>query len=155
MKPIIVAVVAFALLGAASVQAESTKISPNGSRPSAKGPAEYFTGSVTVDPLFGANEHTAASGAVVTFEPGARSAWHTHPAGQVLIVTSGTGWVQEEGGRKREIKPGDVIWTPPGVKHWHGGTATNSMSHIAVTNMAGGKNVDWMEKVSDEQYSAE
>ena len=86
------------------------------------------------------------------FAPGARSAWHTHPAGQILIVTSGTGWAQEEGGQKREIKPGDVIWTPPGVKHWHGATTTNFMSHIAITNMADGKNVDWLEKVSDEQY---
>jgi quercetin dioxygenase-like cupin family protein len=116
------------------------------------GPAEYFTGSVIVDPLFSANEHTPATGGHVTFAPGARSAWHTHPAGQILIVTSGTGWVQDEGGEKREIKPGDVIWTPPGVKHWHGATATTAMSHIAITNMLDGKNVDWMEKVSDEQY---
>jgi xanthine dehydrogenase YagT iron-sulfur-binding subunit len=86
------------------------------------------------------------------FTPGARSAWHTHPAGQLLIVTSGTGWVQEEGGVKREIKPSDVIWTSPGVKHWHGATTTNSMSHIAITNMVNGKNVEWLEKVSDEQY---
>jgi quercetin dioxygenase-like cupin family protein len=88
----------------------------------------------------------------VIFTPAARSAWHTHPAGQILIVTSGTGWIQEEGGQKREIKPGDVIWTPPGVKHWHGATATNSMSHMAITNMVDGKNVDWMEQVSDDQY---
>ena len=155
MKRIIPAAVSLALIGAAPAYAESMKISPNGSRPSAKGAAEYFTGSVIVDPLFGANENMAASGGHVTFEPGARSAWHTHPAGQILIVTSGTGWVQEEGGGKREIKPGDVIWTPPGVKHWHGATATNSMSHIAITNMVGGKNADWMEKVSDEQYRAE
>ena len=127
-------------------------ISPNGSRPSSKGAAEYFTGSVVVDPLYTANEHTRSSGGLVTFEPGARSAWHTHPAGQVLIVTSGTGWVQEEGGVKREIKPGDVIWTPPGVKHWHGGTATNGMSHIAITNVVNGRNVDWMEHVTDAQY---
>ena len=91
-------------------------------------------------------------GGLVTFTPGARSAWHTHPAGQLLIVTSGTGWVQEEGGAKHEIKPGDVIWTPPGVKHWHGATATNSMSHIAITNVVNGKNVEWLEKVSAEQY---
>ena len=90
----------------------------------------------------------------MTFEPGARSAWHTHPAGQILIVTSGTGWVQEEGGEKREIKPGDVIWMPLGVKHWHGATVSNFISHIAITNMADGKNVDWLEKVSDEQYQA-
>jgi quercetin dioxygenase-like cupin family protein len=93
-----------------------------------------------------------ATGGLVTFAPGARSAWHTHPAGQILIVTAGTGWVQEEGGEKREIKPGDVIWTPPGVKHWHGATATTSMSHIAITNMVDGWNVDWLEKVSQDQY---
>ena len=103
-------------------------------------------------PLFGATAHTRASGGHVTFEPGARSAWHTHPAGQTLIVTSGVGWVQEWGGVKREIRPGDVVWTPPGVKHWHGAAATSGMSHIAITNVVGGKNVDWMEKVSDEQY---
>jgi quercetin dioxygenase-like cupin family protein len=93
-----------------------------------------------------------ATGGSVTFAPGARSAWHTHPAGQLLIVTSGTGWVQEEGGPKREIKPGDVIWTPPSVKHWHGASTTNAMSHIAITNMVNGKNVEWLEKVTDEQY---
>jgi quercetin dioxygenase-like cupin family protein len=128
------------------------EISPNGSRPSSTGPSEYFTGSVIVEPLFGAKETMPATGGLVTFEPGARSAWHTHPAGQVLLVTSGTGWVQEESSEKREIKPGDVIWTPPGVKHWHGATATTSMSHIAITNMLNGKNVDWLEKVSDDQY---
>jgi quercetin dioxygenase-like cupin family protein len=116
------------------------------------GAAQYFTGSVVVDPLFNANHHTPASGGNVTFEPGARSAWHTHPAGQILIVTSGTGWMQDEGGTKREIKPGDVIWTPPGVKHWHGATATTSMTHTAITNVKDGKNVEWMEKVSDDQY---
>ena len=152
MKHLIATAAAFGVLAAAPATAESTQISPNGSRPSAKGSAQYFTGSVIVDPLYAANDSTSSSGGLVTFEPGARSAWHTHPAGQVLIVTSGTGWVQEEGGQKREIKPGDVIWTPPGVKHWHGATAANAMSHIAITNMIGGKNVDWMEKVGDEQY---
>jgi quercetin dioxygenase-like cupin family protein len=144
--------VSLALMAAAPAAAESMQISPNGSRPSARGPVQYFTESVIVDPLFRANEHTRATGGTVVFEAGARSAWHTHPAGQFLIVTSGTGWVQEEGGAKHEIKPGDVIWTPPGVKHWHGATATNSMSHIAITDMVDGKNVDWMEKASDEQY---
>src|SRR4051794_19515319 len=152
MKHPIATAVALAALAATPAGAESTQISQNGSRPSAKGSAQYFTGSAIVDPLYAANDSTSSSGGLITFEPGARSAWHTHPAGQVLIVTSGTGWVQEEGGQKREIKPGDVIWTPPGVKHWHGATATNSMSHIAISNMAGGKNVDWMEQVSDEQY---
>jgi quercetin dioxygenase-like cupin family protein len=125
MKRLIATALSLALVGAAPAFAESTVISPNGSRPSAKGPAQYFTGSVVVDSLYAANDHTSSSGGLITFEPGARSAWHTHPAGQVLIVTNGTGWVQEEGGAKREIKPGDVIWTPPGVKHWHGATVSN------------------------------
>jgi quercetin dioxygenase-like cupin family protein len=155
MKPIIAAAVSLALLGAAPARAQSMEISPNGSRPSAVGAAEHFTGSVIVDPLFGANDHLPSTGGRVTFAPGARSAWHTHPAGQILIVTSGTGWVQEEGGAKREIEPGDVIWTPPGVKHWHGATATNAMSHLAITNVVGGENVDWMEQVGDEQYLAD
>ena len=152
MKHIIATATALGVFAAASASAESTQISPNGSRPSAKGAAQYFTGSVIVDPLYAANDSTASTGGLVTFEQGARSAWHTHPGGQYLIVTSGTGWLQEEGGQKREIKPGDVIWMPPGVKHWHGATATNAMSHIAITNMVGGKNVAWMEHVTDEQY---
>ena len=151
MKRFAATAISFALLAAPAL-AESTEISPNGSRPSAKGAPQNFTGSVIVDPLYAASESTSSTGGLVTFEPGARSAWHTHPAGQVLIVTFGTGWVQEEGGRKREIKPGDVIWTPPGVKHWHGASATNSMSHIAISNMRDGTNVDWMEHVTDEQY---
>ena len=145
---------ALLIFGAAPVAAESTVISPNGSRPSAKGAAANFTGDVIIEPLYGTNEHTSSTGGQVIFAPAARSAWHTHPAGQILIVTAGTGWVQEEGGQKREIKPGDVIWTPRGVKHWHGAAATSSMSHIAITNMVGGKNVDWMEQVSEEQYGA-
>ena len=130
----------------------SMQIWANGSRPATKGSPDFFTGSVVVTPLYPANDSTSSTGGLATFEPGARSAWHSHPAGQTLIVTAGTGWVQEDGGPKQEIKPGDVIWTPPGVKHWHGATTTNSMSHIAITNMAGGNNVDWMEQVSDEQY---
>ena len=152
MKHIIATATALGVFAAAPASAESTQISQNGSRPSAKGAAQYFSGSVIVDPLYAANASTSSTGGLVTFEPGARSAWHTHPAGQHLIVTSGTGWVQEEGGQKREIKPGDVIWTPPGAKHWHGATATNVMSHIAITNMLDGKNVEWMEHVTDEQY---
>ena len=154
MKHMIATATALGLLAVSPAFAESTQISPNGSRPSAKGAAQYFTGAVVVDPLYAANDSTTSTGGLVTFEPGARSAWHTHPGGQHLFVTSGTGWVQEEGGQKREIKPGDVIWTPPGVKHWHGATETNAMSHIAITNMVGGKNVDWMEHVTDEQYRA-
>jgi quercetin dioxygenase-like cupin family protein len=152
MKSIIAIASLLALLGAAPASAQRAQISPNGSRPSAKGPPQYFTGSVIVDPLYAANDSTSSIGGLVTFEPGARSAWHTHPGGQYLIVTSGTGWVQEEGGQKREIKPGDVIWTPPGVKHWHGATATNAMSHIAITNVVDGRNAEWLEHVTDDQY---
>ena len=152
MKTIHVAAVSLALLGGAPALAESTVISPNGSRPNISGSPNNFTGAVFVEPLYPANDHIRASGGHVTFAPGARSAWHTHPAGQVLIVTDGVGWVQEEGGTKREIKPGDVVWCPPGVKHWHGATATTAMRHIAISGTVNGKNVDWMEQVTDEQY---
>ena len=131
------------------------EIKPNGSRPSGRGPAHNFTGSVVIDPLFDASAHTHATGGLVTFESGARTAWHTHPAGQTLIVTSGTGWVQESGGERRQIQPGDVIWIPPNVKHWHGATTTNRMSHIAITNMLDGRNVDWLEQVSDVEYAGQ
>src|SRR3954453_5671643 len=154
LKSIVAIIISLTLFDAAPIYAQKMEISPNGSRPSSKGPAEYFTGSVIVEPLFGAKDTMPSTGGLVTFEPGARSACHTHPAGQILIVTSGTGWVQEEGGEKREIKSGDVIWTPPGVKHWHGATATNAMSHIAITGIVDGKGADWMEKVSDAQYAA-
>jgi quercetin dioxygenase-like cupin family protein len=128
-------------------------ISRNGSQPSAKGPDEYFTGTVRVDPLFQAPDPARVSGGLVTFEPGARSAWHTHPLGQTLIVTFGLGWTQCWGGPIEEIRPGDVIWCPPGVKHWHGATRSTAMTHIAIQERdADGKVVDWMEKVSDEQY---
>jgi quercetin dioxygenase-like cupin family protein len=123
-----------------------------GSQPSAKGPADYFTGTIRVDPLFKAADPARASGASVTFEPGARSAWHTHPLGQTLIVTAGCGWVQSWGGPVEEIRPGDVIWTVPGEKHWHGAKATTSMTHIAIQEALNGKVVDWMEKVGDDQY---
>jgi quercetin dioxygenase-like cupin family protein len=124
----------------------------NGSRPSGKGPEAWFTGTVRVDPLFGVGDPVRVSGGQVTFEPGARTMWHTHPLGQTLVVTSGLGWAQCEGGPIEEIRPVDVIWFPPGEKHWHGATATTAMTHIAVTESLDGKNVDWMEKVSDEQY---
>jgi len=127
-------------------------IKRSGSRPSGKGPAEYFTGAVRVDPLFEAAEPARARGALVTFEPGARTAWHTHPLGQALIVTSGLGWVQRDGGPIEEIRPGDVVWFAPGEKHWHGATATTGMSHIAIQEALNGSPVTWMEKVSDEQY---
>lgn len=139
------------LLSAAAA-AEGMTVSPSGSRPSAPGPAEFFTGTVTVTPMFAATPHSNATAGHVEFTPGARSNWHTHPAGQTLIVTAGTGWVQQEGGEKIAIKPGDVILTEPGVKHWHGATDQSSMSHIAVTPMADGKNVDWLQPVTDEEY---
>ncbi|WP_421359007.1 MULTISPECIES: (R)-mandelonitrile lyase [Agrobacterium] len=152
MKQFIATAITLALFASTSAHAETSQFSQGGSRPSMKGPESNFTGSVTVDPLYSDNEHTSNTGGHVTFDPGARSAWHTHPAGQILIVTSGTGWVQEEGAEKRVMRPGDVIWCPPDVKHWHGATATTGVGHIAITNMKDGKNVAWMEKVSDEQY---
>ena len=123
-----------------------------GSQPSGKGPGDWFTGSVRVDPLFQPNESRRAAAAIVTFEPGARTAWHTHPLGQTLIITSGCGWVQREGGSVEEIHPGDVVWFAPNEKHWHGATASTGMTHIAIQENLNGKVVDWMEKVSDDQY---
>src|SRR6266498_1527097 len=123
-----------------------------GSQPSAKGPAEWFTGTVRIDPLFTAPAPARVGGASVTFEPGARTAWHTHPLGQTLIVTAGLGRVQREGGPIEEIRLGDVVWFPPGEKHWHGATPTTAMTHIAIQEHLDGKVVDWMEKVSDERY---
>lgn len=123
-----------------------------GSQPSAKGPEDWFTGTVRVDPLFQANEPARAAGANVTFEPGARTAWHTHPLGQTLIITSGCGWVQREGSPIEEVHPGDVICFLPGEKHWHGATPATAMTHIAIHEQLNGKAVDWMEKVSDGQY---
>lgn len=131
---------------------EAMDIKRNGSRPSGKGPEAWFTGTVRVDPLFQVGDPARVSGGQVTFEPGARTMWHTHPLGQTLIVTSGLGWVQCEGGPIEEIRPGDVIWFPPGEKHWHGATATTALTHIAITESLNGKNVDWMEQVSDLQY---
>jgi quercetin dioxygenase-like cupin family protein len=130
------------------------EIKRNCSQPSGKGPAEYFTGTVRVDPLFQAPAPARVSGASVTFEPGARTAWHTHPLGQTLIVTVGCGRVQREGGPIEEIHPGDVIWFPPGEKHWHGASPTSAMTHLAIQEQLDGKAVDWLEKVSDEQYGA-
>ena len=123
-----------------------------GSQTSGKGPEDWFTGSVRIDPLFQPNEHRRAAGAIVTFEPGARTAWHTHPLGQTLIVISGVGWVQKEGGPVEEIRPGDVVWFAPNEKHWHGASPTIAMTHIATQEQLNGKVVDWMEKVSDSQY---
>ena len=129
-------------------------ITRSGSRPSAVGPSDWFTGTVRIDPLFAVSDPARAAGNSVTFEPGARTAWHTHPLGQTLIVTFGLGWVQREGGRREEIRPGDVVWFEPGEKHWHGATATTAMTHIAVQESLDGKAVDWMEHVSDVDYRA-
>lgn len=126
----------------------------SGTQASAKGPSEYFTGTVRIDPLFDAPGPARALGVSVTFEPGARTAWHTHPLGQTLIVTSGCGLVQCLGGPARKLRPGDVLWCPPGEKHWHGATATTAMTHIAIVEKLDGKTVDWMEKVTDEEYQA-
>jgi quercetin dioxygenase-like cupin family protein len=125
-----------------------------GSQASGKGLSEWFTGTVRIDPLFQAPAPARVQGASVTFEPGARTAWHTHPLGQTLIVTAGCGWVQHDGGPIEEIRPGDVVWFPPGEKHWHGATSTTAMTHIAIQEQLDGKTVDWLEKVSDEQYHA-
>lgn len=129
-------------------------IKRSGLRPSTKGQAEYFTGTVRIDPLIETQEPARVSGVNVTFEPGARSAWHTHPLGQTLIVTFGSGLVQRWGGPIEEIRPGDVVWIPPHEKHWHGATPKTAMMHIAIQEKLDGKNVDWEEKVSDEQYQA-
>ena len=128
------------------------EIKRSGSQPSTQGSAEYFTGTVRIDPLFQPKEPARTLGASVTFEPGARTAWHTHPLGQILIVTAGCGRVQRWGGAIEQIRPGDVVWFPPGEKHWHGATATTAMTHIAIVEQLDDKAADWMEKVSDEQY---
>ncbi|MBT1077012.1 (R)-mandelonitrile lyase [Geobacter grbiciae] len=137
---------------AAEENKPSQSITRAGTQASIKGSAEYFTGNVRVDPLFAANDAAPFSGAYVTFEPGARSAWHIHPTGQRLLVTAGVGRTGEWGGAVEEIRAGDVIWCPPKVKHWHGASPTTAMTHIALTGTADGKNVEWLEKVSDEQY---
>ena len=130
------------------------EIIKNGTQPSVKGPEDWFTGNVRIDPIFSQKENiTKAAAALVTFEPGARTAWHTHPAGQTLIITSGLGLVQKEGGPIEEVGPGDVVWFPPNEKHWHGASPNKAMSHMAIQEEGGGELVKWMEKVSDEQYT--
>lgn len=136
----------------ASVQAQ--QITRAGEQASVAGPPDYFTGRVRIDPVWPADGNIGASGAWVTFEPGARSAWHVHPAGQRLVVTAGVGLIQEWGQPVQVIRPGDVVWCPPGVKHWHGAANGTAMTHLAVTGTRDGKNVIWMEKVTDEQYNA-
>ncbi len=123
-----------------------------GTQPSAKGPADWFTGTVRIDSPFKGTDASRVTGATVSFEPGARTAWHTHPLGQTLIVLTGCGWVQRWGGSVEEIRPGDIVWFPPGEKHWHGASPTTAMSHIAIQEALDGKAVDWMEKVTDGQY---
>jgi quercetin dioxygenase-like cupin family protein len=148
-------ILAAAAMGAARVvpaQAGEIEIRANGSTPAMIGTADNFTGQAIISALYPPTEVTPASTGLVNFAPGARTVWHTHPAGQMLIVTSGQGWVQEEGKDRRVINPGDVVWIPAGMKHWHGATATNPMAHIALSYMQDGKNVDWLEAVSDEQY---
>ncbi len=156
-----VGMAAIALPAATSIRAEVPQAKPKelhmeikrvGTQPSGKGPTEWFTGTARIDPLFAVHEPARAAGNSVTFEPGARTAWHTHPLGQTLIVVSGVGRAQRLGGPVEEIRPGDVVWFPPGEKHWHGAAPTTAMTHIAIQEQLDGKMVEWMEKVSDEQY---
>lgn len=137
---------------ASAQDSRSINITRSGSQQPIKGPAEHFTGSVQVEPLFPVHDPSRTSGGKVTFAPGARSAWHSHPLGQTLIVTEGTGWIQQWGGPIEEIRKGDVIWIPPGVKHWHGASPNTAMAHIAIQEQLSGKAVEWMEKVTDDQY---
>lgn len=128
------------------------KIIHSGTQPSKAGPAEYFTGTVRIDSPFSGTEPARVGGAIVTFEPGARTAWHTHPLGQTLIITQGRGWIQKEGGAIEEMNQGDIVWIPEGVKHWHGATSQTAMTHIAIAESLNGSPVEWLEKVTDEQY---
>lgn len=159
---VIIKMSSLAVMLSTAVSAHSADISKdqimavtrNGEQASMMGAPANFVGNARIDPLFAARAPSTVSAGAVTFQPGARSAWHTHPKGQTLIVTAGTGWVQQVGGEKIVIKPGDVIWTPPGVKHWHGATATTGMTHMAIQEAVDGKNVEWMELVSEAQYEA-
>ncbi len=154
MKRMFVAL-AFAACATAPVVPEGAHLEVRraGSQPPSVGAPTFFTGHVVVTPLFQATASTRGIGASVTFDAGARSAWHTHPAGQTLIITEGTGWVQAWGQPKQELHPGDVVWTPPGVKHWHGATSTSAMTHLAIQEAVNGKVVEWMEHVTAEQYA--
>jgi quercetin dioxygenase-like cupin family protein len=160
MKVLVSTLLSFLFLSTANAQPDrlggkemqNITIARRGSQPSSQGQAEYFTGSARVDTLFAVEQPSRISGARVTFEPGARTAWHTHPLGQTLIVTAGAGWVQRQGGPVEEMREGDVVRIPPGVRHWHGATRTNRMTHIALQEQLDGKVVEWMEHVSDEQY---
>ena len=154
MRPLAAAIVSLSLFVSAALAQSSSVITVNrpGAQPSSAGPAANFTGSVRVDSRFQGRAPARIGGGIVTFEPAARTAWHTHPLGQTLIVTAGVGLVQEWDGPAQEIRPGDIVWIPPGVKHWHGATATTGMTHIAISEALDGKSVDWLEHVSDSQY---
>lgn len=156
MKPMVATAASLLMLASApspaNEGAQTISVIRAGSQASNKGPAQYFTGSVRVDPLFPAVAPSRVSAASVTFEPAARAAWHTHPVGQILIVTAGVGRVQQWGGPVHEIRPGDVVRIPPGVKHWHGAAPSTAMTHIAINETVDGRNVDWLEHVGDEQY---
>ncbi len=158
MKTLITMALSLVLVAAtASAQSgQAVTVTRVGTQPSIEvstsGYADYFTGSVRIDALFNRSDPARVSGGTVTFEPGARTAWHTHPLGQTLIVTAGLGWVQQWGGAVQEIRPGDIVWIPPGVKHWHGATATTGMTHIAIAEALNGNGAEWMEKVTEEQY---
>ncbi len=154
MKSLAAAALSMALLSSETEGAQpmSVVVTPVGSQPSAVGPAEYFTGKVRVDAPFKGTDGARIGGATVTFEPGARTAWHTHPLGQTLIVTAGAGYVQQEGQKRQAIRPGDTVWIPPHVKHWHGAAAGTGMSHIAIAEALDGKTVEWLGQVSDQDY---
>ncbi|MCU1724767.1 cupin domain-containing protein [Pseudomonas sp. 5P_5.1_Bac1] len=155
MNPLIAPLVALSLFTTEALAANEIRITQNGSQPSIKGAAENFTGTVRVDGLFKGDLPARIGGGTVTFEPGARTAWHSHPLGQTLIVIAGAGYVQQEGGPRQEIRPGDIVWIPPHIRHWHGATASNGMTHIAIAEAEDGKTVTWAEKVSDAQYAAQ
>jgi len=144
---------AFSMVASPAADLGAVKVAHAGDKPSAAGPADYFTGRVRIDAPFQAEPPARVGGATVSFEPGARTAWHTHPLGQTLIVTTGAGWVQEWGKPAQALKPGDIVWIPPGVKHWHGARAEVAMSHIAIAESVDGSPVTWMEQVSEQQYS--
>ena len=146
------AIVSLAALSVATGAAEQIEITRNGARGTIRGPEQAYTGAAIANVLFGASAGSPLTAVEVTFEPGAHTAWHNHPAGQYLVVTSGVGWVQERGGKKREIRPGDVVWTPPGVAHWHGATPTQAMSHLAIWQFVDGSGGELFEHVSDEEY---
>jgi quercetin dioxygenase-like cupin family protein len=151
----IAAIVSVAALSVATGAAQQIEITRNGARGTIRGPEQAYTGTAIANVLFSATADSALTAVEVTFEPGAHTAWHNHPAGQYLVVTSGVGWVQQRGGKKREIRPGDVVWTPPGVAHWHGATPTQAMSHLAIWQFVDGSGGELMEHVSDEEYLAE